>query len=81
MADHVGRIPGAILFGVGAAFDFHAGVKKRAPQWMQKTGLEWLYRLLSEPGRLWRRYVLMAPHFVFAVLWQSIRSKHRQSGQ
>lgn len=80
MADHVERIPGAILFGVGAAFDFHAGVKKRAPKWMQKTGLEWLFRLLSEPNRLWRRYILMAPHFIFAVLRQSMKSRRHTPG-
>ena len=51
---------------VGAAFDFHAGAVKRAPKWMQTTGLEWLYRLLSEPRRLWRRYLVLAPKFVFA---------------
>lgn len=64
MRDHVGRIPGATLMGVGAAFDFHAGDVKRAPRWMQKSGLEWLHRLLSEPRRLWRRYLVLAPRFV-----------------
>ena len=75
MADHVGRIDGAILFGVGAAFDFHAGIVKRAPRWMRKSGLEWLYRLASEPRRLWRRYVVMAPKFLFRILLQSIGNK------
>jgi N-acetylglucosaminyldiphosphoundecaprenol N-acetyl-beta-D-mannosaminyltransferase len=64
MRDHVGRIPGATLIGVGAAFDFHAGDVKRAPRWMQKWGLEWLHRLVSEPRRLWRRYLVLAPRFV-----------------
>ena len=46
----------AIFFGVGAAFDFLAGTKPRAPRWMQHCGMEWLFRLLSEPRRLWKRY-------------------------
>lgn len=48
----------AVQLCVGAAFDFHAGVKKMAPPWMQKRGLEWLYRLVTEPGRLWKRYLV-----------------------
>ncbi|MEE4453953.1 WecB/TagA/CpsF family glycosyltransferase [Novosphingobium resinovorum] len=70
MRDHVGRIPGATLVGIGAAFDFYAGDVKRAPEWMHKSGLEWLHRLVSEPRRLWRRYLVMAPKFVFKVLTQ-----------
>jgi len=67
MRDHVGRIPGATLLGVGAAFDFHSGDVKRAPRWMQKAGVEWLHRLISEPRRLWRRYLVLAPRFVIAA--------------
>jgi N-acetylglucosaminyldiphosphoundecaprenol N-acetyl-beta-D-mannosaminyltransferase len=48
----------AVQVCVGAAFDFHAGVKPTAPAWMQKRGLEWLYRLIKEPGRLWKRYLV-----------------------
>jgi N-acetylglucosaminyldiphosphoundecaprenol N-acetyl-beta-D-mannosaminyltransferase len=48
----------AVQVCVGAAFDFHAGVKSTAPAWMQKRGLEWLYRLCKEPGRLWKRYLI-----------------------
>ncbi len=55
MAAHRGRIP-AVMLGVGAAFEFHAGVVSRAPQWMRDHGFEWLHRLSSQPGRLWRRY-------------------------
>ncbi len=58
---------GATLIGVGAAFDFHSGAVPRAPQWMQRSGLEWLFRLASEPRRLWRRYLIMAPRFVVAL--------------
>jgi N-acetylglucosaminyldiphosphoundecaprenol N-acetyl-beta-D-mannosaminyltransferase len=57
MADHRGRIH-AVMLGVGAAFDYHAGVIKRAPLWWQRHGLEWLYRLLSEPRRLFKRYLI-----------------------
>jgi N-acetylglucosaminyldiphosphoundecaprenol N-acetyl-beta-D-mannosaminyltransferase len=67
MRDHVGRIPGATLVGVGAAFDFHAGDVKRAPVWMHHSGLEWLHRLASEPKRLWQRYLVLAPKFVLMV--------------
>ncbi|WP_258043157.1 WecB/TagA/CpsF family glycosyltransferase [Sphingomonas sp. NBWT7] len=67
MRDHVDRIPGATLIGVGAAFDFHTGDVQRAPRWMQRIGLEWLHRLASEPRRLWRRYLVLAPKFVTKV--------------
>jgi N-acetylglucosaminyldiphosphoundecaprenol N-acetyl-beta-D-mannosaminyltransferase len=53
---------------VGAAFDFHAGLKSQAPAWMQKIGLEWCYRLVTEPRRLWRRYLYHNPRFVFLAL-------------
>ena len=56
MASHIDQLEASVLIGVGAAFDFNAGLKKRAPIWMQKSGLEWLYRLLDEPKRLWKRY-------------------------
>jgi N-acetylglucosaminyldiphosphoundecaprenol N-acetyl-beta-D-mannosaminyltransferase len=56
MAAHLHELEVPVLIGVGAAFDFVSGVKKRAPVWMQRLGLEWLYRFLSEPARLWPRY-------------------------
>ncbi|WP_375272698.1 WecB/TagA/CpsF family glycosyltransferase [Sphingomonas sp.] len=67
MRDHTARIPGATLIGVGAAFDFYAGDVTRAPVWMHQRGLEWLHRLASEPRRLWRRYLVLAPKFVLMV--------------
>jgi len=67
MRDHVGLIPGATLIGVGAAFDFVAGDVKRAPIWMQHRGLEWLHRLMSEPRRLWRRYLVLGPLFILKI--------------
>jgi len=64
------------MLGVGAAFDFIAGSKKHAPRWMQKIGLEWLFRLASEPSRLWRRYLIQNPRFIYHFSKQLI--KHRR---
>ncbi|WP_223177010.1 WecB/TagA/CpsF family glycosyltransferase [Sphingosinithalassobacter sp. CS137] len=66
-------LAGKVLIGVGAAFDFHAGEVQRAPRWMQDSGLEWLHRLGSEPRRLWRRYLVMAPKFLFRVTAASLQ--------
>lgn len=66
MRNNYRRLP-QTLIGVGAAFDFHTGEVKRAPSWMREHGLEWAYRLISEPRRLWRRYLVLAPRFVLAV--------------
>lgn len=63
MAEHRGRV-NAVMLGVGAAFDFLAGVKPQAPAWMQRMGLEWAFRLATEPRRLWRRYAYHNPRFV-----------------
>jgi N-acetylglucosaminyldiphosphoundecaprenol N-acetyl-beta-D-mannosaminyltransferase len=63
-----------VFLGVGAAFDFHSGAVKRAPVWMQRVGLEWLHRLLSEPRRLWRRYLILAPWFVFLAAVDEFRT-------
>ena len=59
-----------MLIGVGAAFDFHAGLKTQAPRWMQRSGLEWLFRLATEPRRLWKRYLVNNPAFVWLALQQ-----------
>lgn len=67
MAAHAKRVQ-AVMVGVGAAFDFIAGTKKQSPKWMQTIGLEWLFRLMQEPGRLWRRYLYHNPRFVFLVM-------------
>ncbi len=68
MAAHVGRLTAPVLLGVGAAFDMHSGRLRQAPPWMQRRGLEWLYRLYREPGRLWRRYLYNNPRFVIGIL-------------
>ena len=67
MYAHRHCFPGVTMIGVGAAFDFHSGKTKQAPGWMQRTGLEWLFRLIKEPARLWRRYLLITPRFL--PLW------------
>lgn len=72
MSDHLGRIAAPVMIGVGAAFDFHAGLKRQAPRWMQRSGLEWSFRLLTEPRRLWRRYLVNNPAFVWRVFLHSI---------
>jgi N-acetylglucosaminyldiphosphoundecaprenol N-acetyl-beta-D-mannosaminyltransferase len=66
-----------VLVGVGAAFDFHAGLVPQAPNWLQDSGLEWAYRLAHEPRRLWRRYLRYNPRFVYAFAEQLLR--HRRS--
>jgi N-acetylglucosaminyldiphosphoundecaprenol N-acetyl-beta-D-mannosaminyltransferase len=70
MSGHVGRLKAPVLVGVGAAFDFHAGLKKQAPRWMQRGGLEWLFRLAMEPRRLWRRYLINNPWFLWLTVLQ-----------
>lgn len=69
MSSHKGRL-NCVMVGVGAAFDFISGSKKHAPRWMQKFGLEWLFRLFSEPKRLWKRYLKQNPRFIFHMIKQ-----------
>lgn len=76
MASHVQALSAPVLIGVGAAFDFHAGTKKQAPLWMQRTGLEWFFRLITEPRRLWKRYLINNPLFITLVLAQVLGIKH-----
>lgn len=72
MAAHRGRI-NTVMVGVGAAFDYHAGTVKRAPVWMQRHGLEWFYRLITEPRRLWRRYLVTNSLFLWHATLQLLR--------
>jgi len=74
MAAHRGRVQ-AVMVGVGAAFDYHAGTVVRAPVWMQQAGLEWLHRLASEPRRLWRRYLVTNTLFVLGAAAQLLRRR------
>ncbi|MBA3891201.1 MAG: WecB/TagA/CpsF family glycosyltransferase, partial [Gemmatimonadaceae bacterium] len=64
------RLSRAVLIGVGAAFDFHAGLKRQAPRWLQRIGMEWLYRMMSEPRRLARRYLRNNPRFLWLLALQ-----------
>lgn len=70
MAAYRGRLPVKLMVGVGAAFDLLSGNLDEAPNWMKQSGLQWFYRLIKEPKRLWRRYLLNNPRFVFLVFLQ-----------
>jgi len=76
MAQQSARLP-AVMVGVGAAFDYHAGTLRRAPPWMQHAGLEWLHRLCTEPRRLWRRYFVTNSLFMLGALRQLMRDRRR----
>ncbi len=67
----------AVLLAVGAAFDFHAGTVKQAPAWIQKRGLEWLYRLVQEPGRLWKRYLTTNSYFLYLFLVNALKKSFK----
>ncbi|MFO1476975.1 MAG: WecB/TagA/CpsF family glycosyltransferase [Verrucomicrobiota bacterium] len=70
MSEYWRELDATLLFGVGAAFDFHAGRVRQAPRWMQRSGLEWLFRLGCEPRRLWKRYFRNNPLFLFRIFCQ-----------
>jgi N-acetylglucosaminyldiphosphoundecaprenol N-acetyl-beta-D-mannosaminyltransferase len=83
MAEMRGRLEAPVLIGVGAAFDFHAGLVPQAPSWVQESGLEWAYRLAHEPRRLWKRYLRYNPMFVGAFARQLAEEQRieRSSGR
>jgi len=74
------RLSAPLLVGVGAAFDFHAGLISQAPRWMQRSGLEWTYRLSREPRRLWWRYARYNPRFVAGFMRQYVRYRQDRGG-
>jgi len=78
--EHKGRIP-AVMLAVGAAFDFLAGTKPQAPRWMRRSGLEWAFRLASEPRRLAGRYTKNIPRFVALLLWQLLTGRRRANAR
>ncbi len=80
IAEHRGRVP-AVMLGVGQVFDLLGGARRRAPGWMCRWGLEWFYRLASEPRRLWRRYVVHNPRFLWLFLkqWRSLAGPDAQA--
>ena len=77
MLAHRGQV-NAVMLGVGAAFDFHAGTVSRAPSWMRANGLEWLHRLASEPRRLWKRYLVTNSLFIAGVTRQLLTRHHAE---
>jgi N-acetylglucosaminyldiphosphoundecaprenol N-acetyl-beta-D-mannosaminyltransferase len=80
MAAHKGRIP-AVMLGVGAAFDFHTGRVRQAPRWMQTAGLEWVFRLMMDPRRLWKRYAKHNPRFVGLFFLQLLGLRRPGGGE
>jgi N-acetylglucosaminyldiphosphoundecaprenol N-acetyl-beta-D-mannosaminyltransferase len=70
MVQYLPLLDTILMFGVGAAFDFHAGYVPQAPRWMQRAGMEWFYRLTKEPKRLWKRYLINNPLFICRILGQ-----------
>jgi N-acetylglucosaminyldiphosphoundecaprenol N-acetyl-beta-D-mannosaminyltransferase len=77
-AEHQDRLRVGLILPVGAAFDFHSGRVRRAPPWMQRTGLEWLYRLAADPRRLFRRYVVTNTKFVVLIAREELLLRRRK---
>ncbi len=75
---HADKLPGGVMLCVGAAIEFAAGLRQRAPRWMQRTGLEWGWRLLQDPKRLWRRYLVEGPRFI-GICWRYWRNRHART--
>jgi N-acetylglucosaminyldiphosphoundecaprenol N-acetyl-beta-D-mannosaminyltransferase len=75
LAEHLDEMGPLLAVGVGGSFDVWAGKTKRAPEWMQKAGLEWFYRLLQEPGRMWKRYLVGNSRFMWLVLKARVRGR------
>ena len=82
IAENLDRLPNCVILSVGAAFDYEAGVQSAAPRWMGRAGLEWLYRLLHDPQRLFRRYCI-EPWSLLPLIWTDIRQARlrRQSAR
>ena len=78
MAEFVGRLETRVMLGVGAAFDVHTEVVREAPPWMMAAGLQWLFRITQEPGRLWKRYILNNPLFVMKFIEQLLSEIKKQ---
>jgi N-acetylglucosaminyldiphosphoundecaprenol N-acetyl-beta-D-mannosaminyltransferase len=78
MADFLPRLNTTLMIGVGAAFDFHTGRLKDSPRWLKRAGLQWLHRLIQEPSRLGKRYLVNNPQFIFQAGFQLAGLKHYQ---
>lgn len=70
MSEYLAKLDATVMLGVGAAFDMHTGHIKDAPSWIKRAGLQWVHRLFQEPRRLWRRYLILNPIFVFKITMQ-----------
>jgi N-acetylglucosaminyldiphosphoundecaprenol N-acetyl-beta-D-mannosaminyltransferase len=75
MHEHRSKLSVPVMLGVGAAFDLNTGRLKQAPSWMRENGLEWFFRLLTEPRRLWRRYIINGSGFVWSVFLETLGMK------
>jgi N-acetylglucosaminyldiphosphoundecaprenol N-acetyl-beta-D-mannosaminyltransferase len=75
MRTHAPELPGCVLLGIGAAFDFHSKTKPQAPRWIRQAGFEWLFRLFTEPRRLWRRYLLGIPQFLWLLATRGYKAE------
>ena len=78
MAEFLPQLDVTLMVGVGAAFDFHSGRISQAPRWMQRTGLEWFYRLATEPRRLWKRYLVTNTLFIFKAVLPVLLSQFKK---
>ena len=81
MSIHRDELNVPVIVGVGAAFDFIAGIKPQAPKWMRESGLEWLFRLDCEPKRLWKRYLIGNTYFVWLLVWGGIKKIFYRRGR
>jgi N-acetylglucosaminyldiphosphoundecaprenol N-acetyl-beta-D-mannosaminyltransferase len=73
MAKHIKTLDCTLMLGVGAAFDIHTGMTKDPPEWVKQAGLQWVYRFVQEPRRLWKRYLVNNPKFIFKITLQILR--------
>ena len=78
IAQHKAAINAKLMVGIGGAFEVMAGLSKRAPKWMQKAGLEWLFRFMQEPKRLFRRYFIEAPQFIPLIIINFYKKNNRK---
>ena len=75
MASSLGLLEVPVMLGIGAAFDLVSGKVRQSPRWIQRSGFEWLYRLIQEPRRLWKRYLKNNPAFVWSITLQALKLK------
>jgi N-acetylglucosaminyldiphosphoundecaprenol N-acetyl-beta-D-mannosaminyltransferase len=73
MSEYIKKLDVKLMVGVGAAFDIHTGTLRDAPSWLKRAGLQWLHRLAQEPRRLWKRYLINNPVFIWNISMQLLR--------